>query len=246
MTEAVRLHRDGALLTATLCRPDRGNALDDSLVDGLLAAVDATADPAIRLLVLRGEGRNFCTGFDLAGLETQSDGDLLARFVRIELLLQALHHAPVPCIALAQGRVFGAGADIFAACRWRLATPTTSFAFPGARFGLVLGTRRLAMVAGAQTALDLTQLGRTLNAPAARACGLATGLVAEADFDAAVTAVHAELAATPRATVTALRDAAVPDQRAQDLAALVRSAAVPGLGARIAAYAAQRAKAKPS
>ena len=246
MTDAVRLVRDGAVLTATLCRSARGNALDDSLVDGLLAAVDAPADPALRLLVLRGEGRNFCTGFDLAGLETQSDGDLLRRFVRIELMLQAIHHAPVPCVALAQGRVFGAGADIFAACRWRIATPATSFAFPGARFGLVLGTRRLAMVAGAQTALDLTQLGRGMDAPGARACGLATGVVGETAFDSTVAGLHDEIAATPRATVTALRDAAMADHRAADLAALVRSAAVPGLGARIAVYAAQRVKAKPS
>ena len=246
MNDAVTMARDGAVLTARLCRPARGNALDDSLVDGLLAAVNGATDPAVRLLVLRGEGRNFCTGFDLAGLETQSDGDLLRRFVRIELMLQAIHHAPVPCVALAQGRVFGAGADIFAACRWRIATPTTSFAFPGARFGLVLGTRRLAMVAGTQTALDLTQLGRSMDAPGALACGLATDLVDESGFDATVTGLHDEIAATPRATVTALRDAAVADRRAEDLAALVRSAAVPGLGARIAAYAAQRVKAKPS
>ena len=246
MTDAVSLHVQGPVLTAQLRRPARGNALDDALVDGLMAALAAAAMPDIRLLVLQGEGRNFCTGFDLAGLETQSDGDLLRRFVRIELLLQAIHHAPVPCLALAQGRVFGAGADIFAACRWRVATPSTSFAFPGARFGLVLGTRRLAMVAGAQAALDLTQLGRTLDAPAALRCGLATDMVEEAAFAATVAAYAAELAATPRETVSALRDAALPDNRAQDLAALVHSAAAPGLGARIAAYAAQRAKAKPS
>ena len=220
-----------------LSRPERGNALDMVSVSALSEGIaEAVADPGVRLLVLTGEGRNFCTGFDLDGLEAQSDGDLLLRFVRIEQMLQAIRHAPVPCVALAQGRVFGAGADLFAACAWRIATPEARFAFPGARFGLVLGTARLAALVGAQAALDATSRGQILPAARALELGLATELAEPAGWDAAVAGILAEVSATPRATLAALWSAALPDTRDADLAALVRSAASPGLGARIAAY----------
>lgn len=233
--------REGSALILTLRRESVGNALDPALVEALHAALAAPPDPAtLRLIVLRGAGRAFCTGFDLSDLASQSDGDLLLRFVRIEMLLQAVRHAPVPTLALAHGHAMGAGADLFAACTWRVAAPGTRFAFPGARFGLVLGTRRLAAVAGAQAALDLTVRGRTLDAEAALACGLATGLAPPEDW-AALTAALAEEAAAPTPEAQAmLRRAALPDTREADLADLVRSAALPGLRERIAAYAARR------
>jgi len=194
----------------------------------------------VRLLVLRGEGRALCTGFDLTDLQAQSDADLLARFVAIELLLQAVRHAPVPTLALGHGRMFGAGADLFAACTWRIADPAARFAFPGARFGLVLGTRRLAAIVGEARALALTTRGQGLDAEAALSCGLATALMPQEEWDAAVAQAAAEITRVDRATALALATAARPDTRDADLAALVRSAAAPGLRDRIVAYAAAR------
>ncbi len=228
------------VLTLTLCRADKGNALDAALVAALRAAVAQAEDPAVRLLVLRGEGRALCTGFDLTDLPAQSDGDLLARFVAIELLLQAIRHAPVPTVALGHGRMFGAGADLFAACTWRLADPAARFAFPGARFGLVLGTRRLAAIVGEWRALELTARGQSLDAQGALACGLATRIVPQEGWGDEVTAMAHELGRVDRPAALALASAARADTRDADLAALVRSAAVPGLGGRIAAFAAGR------
>ncbi|MCC6717551.1 MAG: enoyl-CoA hydratase/isomerase family protein [Acetobacteraceae bacterium] len=228
------------VLTVTLNRPDRGNALDEALVAALRAAVGRAEDPAVRLLVLRGAGRALCTGFDIGGIESETDAGLLARFVAIELLLQAVRHAPVPSIALGHGRMFGAGADLFAACTWRIADPAARFAFPGARFGLVLGTRRLASLVGEAQALALTTRGQGLDAHAAQECGLATALAAQDRWGADIAAIAAEVARVDRATAHALATAARPDTRDADLAALVRSAAAPGLAARVAAYAAGR------
>jgi len=228
------------VLTVTLNRPDRGNALDEALVAALRAAVGRAEDPAVRLLVLRGAGRALCTGFDIGGIESETDAGLLARFVAIELLLQAVRHAPVPSIALGHGRMFGAGADLFAACTWRIADPAARFAFPGARFGLVLGTRRLASLVGEAQALALTTRGQGLDAHAAQECGLATALAAQDRWGADIAAIAAEVARVDRATAHALATAAGPDTRDADLAALVRSAAAPGLAARVAAYAAGR------
>jgi enoyl-CoA hydratase/carnithine racemase len=228
------------VLTVTLNRAERGNALDAALVEAVRAAVAQADDPAVRLLVLRGAGKALCTGFDVGGIEAESDAALLARFVAIELLLQAVRYAPVPTVALGHGRMFGAGADLFAACTWRLADPGARFAFPGARFGLVLGTRRLASIVGEARALALTSRGQGLDAEGALGCGLATDVVAQDGWDSAVAAMAGEVARVDRATALALAGAARADTRDADLAALVRSAAVPGLAGRIAAYAGGR------
>ena len=115
-------HTDG-VTTLTLARLERGNALGPDLVETLLAAVQAASnDDTVHTLLLRGEGRHFCTGLDLSDLDQCRDGDLLQRLVRIETLLAAVWHAPVRTVALAQGRTWGAGADLFAACEVRLAT----------------------------------------------------------------------------------------------------------------------------
>ena len=188
------------VLTATLRRADKGNALDAALVEDLRAAVILADSPEVRLLVLRGEGKALCTGFDVGDIGAQTDAGLLARFVAIELLLQEVRHAPVPTLAWGHGRMFGAGADLFAACTWRLADPAARFAFPGARFGLVLGTRRLASVVGEAMALALTVRGQGLDAAAALGCGLATAIVAQDSFDAAVGAIGAEVVRVDRAT----------------------------------------------
>jgi enoyl-CoA hydratase len=231
---------EGGVLTVTLNRAERGNALDAALVEALRAGVAQAGDPAVRLMVLRGAGKALCTGFDVGGIEAESDASLLARFVAIELLLQAVRHAPVPTVALGHGRMFGAGADLFAAATWRIADPGSRFAFPGARFGLVLGTRRLTAIVGEARALALTSRGQGLDAEGALGCGLATSLLAQEGWDAEVAAIGAEVARVDRATALALAGAARADTRDADLAALVRSAAVPGLRERITAYAGAR------
>lgn len=87
--------RDGPVLHLQLHRPEVGNALSAALVQALTEAVDAaTHDASVRLLVLSGAGRHFCTGFDLSDLDRETDDSLLARFTRVELLLQAVHAAP--------------------------------------------------------------------------------------------------------------------------------------------------------
>lgn len=219
-------HADG-VTTLTLARPERANALAADLVEALLARVqEANADDAVHTLVLRGAGRHFCTGLDLSDLETASDGDLLQRLVRIETLLAALWHAPQRTVAVAQGRAWGAGADLFATCEQRIALAGSSFRFPGALFGIVLGTRRLAERIGTDRARTLVVDGGELDTAQALACGLAS-----TDCETAPTAPRVDAS-----TARAVRAATRADHRDADLAALVRSAAAPGLKARISAY----------
>ena len=230
-------HADG-VVTLTLNRPELGNALGPALVEHLLdQSSQAIADPAIHTLVLRGAGKHFCTGLDLSDLATASDGDLLQRLVRIEALLSLVWHAPIRTVAVAQGRTWGAGADLFAVCEQRLAAPGTTFRFPGAQFGIVLGTRRLAERIGPDTTRRLVLEGGELDAQQAQRAGLATGIGDRPDLTGN---------AADATTAGAIRDATRADLRDADLAALVRSAAAPGLQARIARYRAALLARRPA
>ena len=220
-------HQAGVTLLR-LQRPERGNALGPMLVEGLIsAASEAFANASVHTLVLQGEGRHFCTGLDLSDLATASDADLLLRLVRIETLLAMLWHAPIRTVAQAKGRTWGAGADLLVACEQRLVGSDTTLRFPGAQFGLVLGTRRLAERIGADAARALVLEGGELDATQALALGLASRIT---------DTLALALLRTSGDTGRAVRAASRSDLRDADLAALVRSAAVPGLQQRITQY----------
>lgn len=237
MSAAVESRTADGVVHLTLSRPERGNALGPDLVDAALQALRQAVDDGARMIVLRGAGRHFCTGFDLSDLDRLSDGDLLLRVVRIETLLQAVHHAPVPTLALAHGATTGAGADLVAACQHRWALPGTRFAFPGAGFGLALGTRRLALRIGADAARDLVGSGRRIQVEEAAALGLVTRVAAPDSLDEDLAAVAGSLA-IDRETIARVNALTLPDTRDSDMANLVASAARPGLKARITAYVA--------
>lgn len=234
MTEPVDARIVDGVAHINLCRPDRGNALGPELVEAALAAVQRMPEDGARLILLRGDGRHFCTGFDLSDLSGLSDGDLLLRVVRIEMLLQAIHHAPVPTVAVAHGSTFGAGADLVAACQIRLALPGTRFAFPGAGFGLALGTRRLALRIGSEAARDLIGSGRRIEVEEAVALGLVERVVQPAALDAELATVRPP--ATDAGTTARIWSLTASDTREADMANLVASAARPGLKARITDY----------
>jgi enoyl-CoA hydratase/carnithine racemase len=228
--------RADGVVTLSLNRPDRGNALGPELVEQLTEGFERAVAGGARLVVLRGEGRHFCTGFDLSDLDSLTDGDLLLRVVRIEVLLQRIHTAPVTTLAVATGRTFGAGADLFAACDRRIALAGASFSFPGPAFGLVLGTARLAARVGRDRAREMLLAGREIMAEAALMSGLATAVLGPEDLTAEVARAAEAAGRLDAATVAALHSRTSRAEDDADLAALVRSAAVPGLKQRIQDY----------
>ena len=236
MSDQLLIEKTGPVSTLTLNRPDKANALDAGLVDALAAAVETAQHDGTRLLVLKGNGRNFCAGFDFGGCEGASEGDLLLRFARIELLLQAVYHAPFATLALAQGRNFGAGVDLVLACGSRIAAPDAQFRMPGLKFGLQLGTRRLAARLGGDAARALLATSRTFGADEALSLGFLHELAAPPAWPALVERAAAAAQQLSPAADARLYAATVSDTRAADLADLVRSAIEPGLKERIDEY----------
>lgn len=228
--------RQAETAIVTLNRPDKRNALDAASVDALIRIVEAAAHDGTRLLVLRGNGRSFCSGFDFSGFDNSSEGDLVLRFIRIEQLLQLLHHAPYQTLALAHGPCFGAGVDIVCACANRVATSATTFRMPGLQFGIVLGTRRLALRIGIDRAREVLQESKSFDALRALEMGFLTRISDDNEWDDLI-AQAADVSSMLQDSATrALNRVSIPDTRIQDLYELTTSAAHPGLIERIRKY----------
>lgn len=240
MTDCVQVSQVGSTWTLTLSRPDKRNALDGPTVEALLQGVAQAHRAGADVLVLRGEGKSFCAGFDFSGVEAVSQGDLLWRFVRIEQLLQALYRSPCLTVGLAQGANFGAGVDLLVACKRRIAEPGASFRMPGLKFGLVLGTRRLAARIGAHAARQVQEVAATLDAARAHALGLLTETASIEDWPQVLVRATEDAQALDPSVRQSLYRVLDDDDPDADLADLVRSVTRPGLQDRIAKYRAAR------
>ncbi|MCB1520048.1 MAG: enoyl-CoA hydratase/isomerase family protein [Hyphomicrobiaceae bacterium] len=236
MHDHLLIAREGGRTVLTLNRPAKLNALDEALVEALLVAFDQARDDGTSLLVMRGAGKGFSGGFDFGGLDALSDGDLALRFIRLEMLLQSVWTAPFVTLALAHGPCFGAAADIVAACTLRYATADAKFRMPGLRFGIALGTRRLAALVGHDRARSLLMTSRIFTASEALPMGFLSGIAEMADWEAITAEAARDAAVLSPASRERLLRLTRRDAPDADLAELVRSLAAPGLKERIAAY----------
>ena len=185
---------DGGVARITLRRPRQANrlAVDDlATLRGFLDDIDANA--AVRVLVLAGEGKHFCSGFDLGALGAIDAG---ARFGE---MADALEAARPITIARLHGGAYGGAADLALACDFRLGAPAVEMFVPAARIGLHFyagGLRRFVDRLGLATAKQVLLAGRTLHAPALLGCGYLDQLLPDVDtLDAALEALTVELLA---------------------------------------------------
>lgn len=235
------VRHEGPVKELVLNRPDKANALNAELVETLIEAVSTASGEGTKLLVLRGEGKAFCGGFDFGNLETQSDGDLVLRLIRVEVLLQSIHHAPMATIAFCHGGAYGAGADIVCACDSAVAATGTKFRMPGLRFGIALGTRRLADRIGTGAALEILTGSRLFDAAEAMQLGLVDRIGEQQEWPGLIAQARDREKLAPAAKAR-LKACAKRDTRSADLAALAESASVPGLRSRIATFRSESAK----
>ena len=175
--EPVVLEVEDATAWIHLNRAPSANALSHAFVQALLETFHrAQSMASVQTIGFCSALADFSTGLDLSGLDCETDQSLRERFEAIEDLLAAVWSSRCRTIARVQGRAWGAAADLVVACDHRHITPNASFRFPGAQFGLVLGTRRLAQRVGRDRARDLVLTGRTVDAEQAMAMGLATAM----------------------------------------------------------------------
>ena len=228
--------REGPIKRVTLNRPEKRNALSLELATELMLEAQRSETDGTRLLVLRGEGPGFCAGFDFSQFPACSAGDLLLHFVRIEQMLQAFAHTSVDTLVCVHGQTIGAGADLTLACRHRVGAADTKMMFPGARFGLVLGLRRLADCVGSDRAQGLIGGQSKIGAQQAKEMGMLNEVLESNQWPAYEAQVLAHVLATPVDARAMVLRATRRDTREQDLNDLVQSGAVLDIKERLAVY----------
>ena len=127
------------VVTLTLNRPERRNAIDPALRDALAAALDdAATDPAVRGVVITGAGGAFCAGGDLARFDELHDARAYRHVAhRLTDLVESIERLEKPVVAAIDGVVTGAGLALGLACDWRVGAPTARVLFREGRVGLV-------------------------------------------------------------------------------------------------------------
>ncbi len=236
MSEQLIIDRQQDRWTFTLDRPEKRNALSREIVEALIEGVEAAHREGVPLLVFCGAGKNLSAGFDFTGYEDQSEGDLVLRMVRIETLLQLVANSPALTVGLARGRNFGAGVDLFAACKLRYCTPDATFRMPGLKFGLVLGTRRFRNIVGPDAAMAILGTARSFDADEALRIGFLTSAAPEDEWAGLLMDAKSAATALDPTTRTSLYAALNVNDADTDMAALVWSASRPGFKHRIQQY----------
>lgn len=187
-----------AIARIELGRPEKLNALSLGVLAGIIEQCAAIGrDPDVRVVVLSGEGRAFCAGFDLADFAGAGDDGARLGLAAVE----AIERIPVMTIAAVHGHCIGGGFLLALACDLRVATTDTRFAIPEIDLGIPLGwggVPRLVREIGPARTKELVATGRPFTAAEADQWGMLNAVVEPGALDAHVDALAATIAAKPR------------------------------------------------
>jgi 2-(1,2-epoxy-1,2-dihydrophenyl)acetyl-CoA isomerase len=184
MSGPLRFEVQDRVATLTLDRPDKLNALVPEMQDGFEEALRRCAEPDVKALLLRGEGRAFCAGGDIGWMAQALDE---GRWTEMEQLLDlgvkvahGLRTLPKPVVAVVQGPAAGAGMSLALCADLRIATPQAKFGMAFVKIGLHPdwgGSVMLSLLVNASIAAELMFTGDTLDAQRAQALGLVNQIV---------------------------------------------------------------------
>jgi enoyl-CoA hydratase len=177
--------QDGAVGIVELARPAKFNSLTIAMTTGLQAAFDAfeRPDSGVRAVLVRAQGRNFCTGADLDEVVSlRRDADAVRRFIApAQQALRRLEASPLPVVAACQGLALAGGLELMLACDVAIAADDARFGDQHAQYGLLPGfggSQRLPRIVGLRRALDLLFSARWIDAATALQWGLVSQVVA--------------------------------------------------------------------
>jgi enoyl-CoA hydratase/carnithine racemase len=169
--EALRLHLDGPVARLTLARPEAGNRIDAHTLSDLGTACEVIADvPDLALVVLTGDGANFCEGWD-EGTRQAIANDRMATPDPFGCLAKL----SMPVLAAVHGTVVGAGLELALACDIRISADDVRFSLPDVALGslpVAGGSQRLPRIVGRSVATSMLLLGDELDGDAAYRAGL--------------------------------------------------------------------------
>ncbi len=201
MTDAVLYEVRGPAAWITLNRPEKLNAINKDVLDGLHAAIDrASADDEVKVVVLTGAGRAFSAGYDLSAEAAHSEipahewHEVLAADVDATMRVWALEK---PTIAAVRGYCLAGGCELAMACDMIIAGEGASFGEPEIRYGSGPVTLLMPYVLGQKKTNELLFTGDVIDAAAALRAGLVNRVVPDDAIEAEVEGLVIKIAPTP-------------------------------------------------
>ena len=185
---------EGAVARVTLNRPEKRNALNEAVITGVKNALEkASNDAAVRVIVIAGAGRDFCSGADLASLQKIADGSVDENVNDARSLMDLfllMRQVQVPIVAAVRGKALAGGCGLASACDIVLASADGRFGYPEVKIGFVpaMVTAILRRNVSEKRAFELITRGAEIGAEEAKQLGLVNQVFPDEDFETAVTA----------------------------------------------------------
>ena len=175
------------VVTVTLNRPERRNALNPQLIDELTAIIEALAHRSSGVMILTGRGAAFCAGLDLEHLKSltnKTPAEHREDSERVARLFRSLYDLPLPTIAAVNGHAIAGGMGLATICDFTLAVPEAKFGYTEARIGFVpaMVASFLSLQVGEKKARDLLLTARLMPAEEARQMGLVNEIVSDSSL----------------------------------------------------------------
>jgi methylglutaconyl-CoA hydratase len=180
---------DGSLARVTLNRPEKRNALSESLVSALKDTLRrADGEEAVRVILITGAGADFCSGADLAALQKFADGSVANNTADARSLMEVftlIREINVPVVAAVHGRALAGGCGLASACDIVLATASARFGYPEVRIGFVpaMVAAILRRNVSEKRAFELLTLGQEISAGEAKDMGLVNRVFPDDSFE---------------------------------------------------------------
>lgn len=191
----IALERSGqGVVTMTLSRPEARNALSVEMCDAIVAGLDEVDRSDARVLVIRGAGKVFCSGADLAAVSGAGAMQFLPAFER---MLDHVARHRLPTIAAIHGAALGGGFQLACVCDFRLAASDAKIGIPSSKLGILVNfenIERLVLLAGPAIAKEMLMTGRTYSGKEAQAAGLVNHRIPPEHLEAAGQQLAHELA----------------------------------------------------
>jgi methylglutaconyl-CoA hydratase len=183
---------EDAIRTITLNRPERRNALNDAIIIELKAALkEADGDGSLNAIVIRGAGKDFCSGADLSALQKIAESSVLENLVDAESMMELfalMRQVKVPVIAAVHGRALAGGCGLATACDLVLASASARFGYPEVKIGfvpaMVMAILRRNM--SEKKSFEIITQGFDFSANEALEMGLINQVFADDDFERGV------------------------------------------------------------
>jgi enoyl-CoA hydratase/carnithine racemase len=189
MSENLLIESKAGVVSLTLNRPDKRNALSFDLLRRLENAIEMiAADDSARVVVLAARGSAFSAGHDLSEMVGQSAAAYRELFESCSRVMMGLRRLPQPVIARVHGLATAAGCQLVAACDLAIAAEEAAFATPGVKIGLFCTTPMIPLVRAipAKPAMEMLLTGSPITARRAHELGLVNRVVPHSELDAAI------------------------------------------------------------